>query len=83
MSESIYEMEHIQTQKINGIVNRIEQSNHGIMAVNFTLNGHVNTPVSIEFDYAKDDTPSPIKIGDWLEVEIKITRSRSQIYSNQ
>ena len=67
-------VEEITVQTMNGIVNTIEQSNASSMYVTLTLNGHEETPVSIEFSHARHDTESPIKIGDWLTITTKVER---------
>lgn len=68
------QVEEVIVQKIGGLVNKIEQRNAGVMVVTFTLNGHMNTPVTVEFPYAQFDTQSPIKMGDWITVTTKVEK---------
>lgn len=67
-------VEQIITQRINGLVNEITQTNRGSMRVTVLLNGHLDTPVVLDFGQANHDTESPIKMGDWLTITTQVER---------
>ena len=73
--DSIYELEEVVNQEINGLVSDLHITKYGNVKAEIKLRGHEDTPVTVSFDYTNTiDGDCPIKLNDWLTIQTRVIK---------
>lgn len=73
--DSIYELEEVVNQRINGLVSDLHVTKYGNVKATIKLKGHEDNPVTVTIPYTNTiNGDSPIKLNDWLTIQTRVIK---------